>query len=458
MSFLWSLLGFVIVIGILVTIHEWGHYQVARWFNIKVLKFSIGFGKPIWTKQGKETEFQLALIPLGGYVKFADENEAPVADSDLDRAFNRQSVYKRFAVVAAGPVVNLLFAWLVFAAIYMIGVSGIKPMFEQPIAGSALEQALPDNEQAWLVSAIDQQAVNSWLTIREQLLQALINDQASVSVTLESLGSAQIKHLDSVSLADLELDNHKQNWVRVLGFEPMAVPVPALIGQMKAGAPADLAGIQSGDLVLSIDEQPVEVWQDVVKYVRDLPNRQVVVQVLRNEVVYRLPVELAEQALADGTVIGYLGVGVQVDQQTLAPYMVTAQYGFIESMQLGWQKNLDFIDMSLMMIKKMLFGEVGLDNLSGPVSIAQFSGQALQTGLISFLTLLGLLSLSLGILNLLPIPVLDGGHLVYYIVEMIKGSPVSEGVMSIGQKIGLVLILSLTILAITNDLIRITNG
>ncbi|HHS99675.1 MAG TPA: RIP metalloprotease RseP, partial [Thiomicrospira sp.] len=371
---------------------------------------------------------------------------------------NRQSVYKRFAVVAAGPLINLIFAWMMFTAIYMIGVSAPKPIFDQPVAGSALERVLPNNKQAWLVQKVDQYNVNSWLTVREQLLMALVNDQESVSLTLEDTQTGQIKTIDAVSLAELNLDDKKQNWVRVIGFQPSIIPVPAIIGDVKANGPADLAGIQTGDLIVNIDGHEIRTWQDLVLTVKPLPNRTVSVTVSRDGVYFEHQVALTANPSTVDELTGYMGVGVDVDPKSLAPYMSTAQYGLIDSIRLGWNKNIDFIDMSLVMMKKMLFGEVGLDNLSGPVSIAQFSGQAIQTGLVSFLMLLGLLSLSLGVLNLLPIPVLDGGHLVYYIIEMIKGSPVSEGVMVFGQKIGILLILSLTILALTNDLIRITNG
>ncbi|MEA3405207.1 MAG: RIP metalloprotease RseP, partial [Pseudomonadota bacterium] len=296
---MWSLLGFILAIGILVTIHEWGHYQVARWFNIKVVKFSIGFGKKLWSKQGKETEFQLALIPIGGFVKFVDEREGPVAEEDLPRAFNRQSVYKRFAVVAAGPIINLIFAWMMFTAIYMIGVSAPKPIFDQPIAKSALEKALPDNDQAWLVLQVDQQEVTSWLTVREQLLMALVDDQKRVSLTLESIETGRIKVLDNVSLAELDLENQKQNWVRAIGFQPAMIPVPAIVGDVKANGPADLAGLQSGDLILSINGTAIHYWHDLVTTVRDLPNQEVFVVVSRDGVNYDHQVALTANAAAN---------------------------------------------------------------------------------------------------------------------------------------------------------------
>lgn len=459
MSFVLSLIGFVLVIGILVTIHEWGHYQVARWFNIKVVTFSIGFGRPIWKRQGSETEYQIGLIPLGGYVKFVDESEGEVSPADLPRAFNRQSVYRRFAVVAAGPLVNLIFAWLIFSATYLIGVSGLKPIFDQPLPSTALAEALPQNQQAWLVTAVDNQTVSTWLNVREKLLKSLVNSQDSVSLTLQSVDhEGQQRILQNVSLASLDLDNPSQNWLQTLGFQPINIPMPAVIGDLSEQSPAGQAGLQRGDLIVAINQMEIQDWQDVVMAVRAHPDESIIIHLLRNGQTMALPVTLTHKLSPEGSKLGYLGVGVELSQARLANYTTTVRYGIIESLELGLDKSLDLIMMTYSMLKKMLFGEVGLQNLSGPVSIAQFSGQALETGLIAFLGLLGLLSLSLGLLNLLPIPVLDGGHLVYYIIEMVKGSPVSDGFMQAGQKVGLILILGLTILALTNDILRITNG
>lgn len=459
MSFVLSLVGFVLIIGILVTIHEWGHYQVARWFNIKVVTFSIGFGKPIWKRQGRETEFQVGLIPLGGYVKFVDESEGEVAQADLPRAFNRQSVYRRFAVVAAGPLVNLIFAWLVFSATYMIGVSGLKPIFNQPIANTALAEVLPKNEQAWLITAVDEQPVSTWLNVREMILKSLVNNQNSVSLTLEAVeGGTEKRILQNVSLASLDLDNASQNWLQTLGFQPVDISMPAVIGNLSAQSPAGLARLQQGDLIVGINQTEVQDWQDLVTSVRELPDESIIIHVVRNGQHMTLAATLSHKLSPEGIKQGYLGVGVRVSPEHLAKYTTTVRHGPFESLKLGLDKSEDLVMMTYSMLKKMLFGEVGLQNLSGPVSIAQFSGQALETGLIAFLGLLGLLSLSLGLLNLLPIPVLDGGHLVYYIIEMFKGSPVSESVMLVGQKVGLILILGLTILALTNDILRITNG
>jgi regulator of sigma E protease len=458
MSVLWSIVGFVVVIGILVTIHEWGHYQAARWFNIKVVRFSIGFGRPIWRRQGKETEFQVAMIPLGGYVKFVDEAEGNVSAEDLPRAYNRQSVYKRFAVVAAGPVVNLLFAWIAFTAIYLIGITGIKPIFDGTQPQSALESAVPDLHQAWLVTEVDRQPVTTWLSVREALLKALVADQSSISLSLENLQTGRGFTIDALSLKGLDLSRPQQDWLATLGFKPFEIPFKPVVGSVAPNSPTYAAGITQGDRIVSINEHEIRDWREVVEAVRDLANETARFILVRQGETVLMDVKLDSRETQSGEPQGYLGVGVQVSPEEMAVYSSTQRYGLFESLTLGLNRGLDLAEMTLVMIKKMLFGQVGVDNLSGPVSIAQFSGQALQSGLIAFLGLLGLLSLSLGILNLLPIPVLDGGHLLYYLIEMIKGSPLNESVMMLGQKIGLVLILGLTILALTNDILRITNG
>ncbi|MDG6777982.1 RIP metalloprotease RseP [Thiomicrorhabdus sp. zzn3] len=458
MTVLWSILGFIIAIGVLVTIHEWGHYQAARWFNIKITHFSIGFGRPIWVKQGKETRFQIAMLPLGGYVRFADEAEGPVDEADLPRAFNRQSVYKRFIVVAAGPLINIVFAWALFSLIYMIGVSGLKPIFEHAQPDSALEQVLPKKEQAWLITEIDHHPVHTWRSVHERLLKALVADQTTIHLTLESLQSGEHYQIRELSLNALDLNNHKQSWLSALGFQPYAIPIAPVIGTVSENSPAHQAGLKAGDKILAINQSAIAEWQQLVEMVRQHPGQTIELSFERNGQPLTKSVTLNQITLKNGQTVGQLGVGAQRDSEAMAPFISTERYDFLSALELGALKTLELSEMSMVMLKKIVFGEAALENLSGPVSIAQFSGQALQTGLISFLSLLALLSLSLGILNLLPIPVLDGGHLVYYMVEAVKGSPVSEGTMLVGQKIGLFLIVGLTILALTNDILRIANG
>ena len=464
MSILWSLVGFILVMGLIVTIHEWGHYQVARWFNIKVLKFSIGFGKPIYSRKGSETEFVIAQIPLGGYVKFADEREGTVLQDDLPRAFNRQSVYKRFAVVAAGPLINLLFAWLVFAVMYMVGTSGMKPIISGFTANSPLEEVSQNYQdqftsyQAWSIAQVNNQDVYSWQMVHQQILQALAKGDNTIDFRLDSLDNSLSINLQKVSLNSIDINEPKQDWLQLLGFKPAKPIIPAVLGEILLDGPAQKAGLLTGDKILSIQQKPIHSWQDFVKVVQAHPNQSIQLQFERNGAIFSEVVSLASAELASGDIVGKMGVGVLVEKETLAPYTVKIQYGFMDAFSHAYQRSVDLFVMSVAMLKRMVLGEVSTTNLSGPLSIAQFSGQAVQSGLVAFLSLLGLLSLSIGILNLLPIPVLDGGHLVYYLIEMIKGSPVSEQIMAVGQTIGLILLLGLTFLALFNDVIRISHG
>lgn len=459
MTILWSIIGFALLIGILVTIHEWGHFAVARFFNVKVLEFSIGFWKPIAKIHRGETEYRIGLIPLGGYVKFLDERVAPVAEHERARAFNQQSVYKRFAIVLAGPLINLLFAWLLFIAINLIGITSLKPVFVVNATDTPLAQTLGEPvNQAWWLKSVEDQTVASWQDVQQLVLQALVHDQKQLTLNLESMDHASTMFKSVVlDLSSLDINAVNTPWLSELGFQPKATPMLPIIGQIADDSAAQRGGLQVGDRIIRIAEQPMQDWMDVVAWVREHPNELVELSFQRNQAEFKTAVQLDSVKTAAHT-IGRLGASVDQSQPLLQQYYVTQRYGLVESVQRGWNHSVNLISMTLVMLKKMLFGQVGLEHLSGPISIANFSGQALQSGLISFLGLMGLLSLSLGILNLLPIPMLDGGHLMYYLIEMVRGRAVSEQVEEIGFRIGLLIIVGLTILALTNDVVRITNG
>ena len=462
LTFIWSVLGFIVTMGIIVTIHEWGHYQVAKWFNFKIIRFSVGFGKPIWRKQGQETEFVIGAFPLGGYVKFADEREAPVADCDVHRAFNRQSVYKRMAVVIAGPAVNLIFAWLAFTLMFVIGVTGLKPMVNlsnsNNLIGHHKQPAFDDmGNSLWQVSHVNQKAVYTWKGVHQQVLQALTSDDKTIEMTFtDSIN--QRSFVKSFSMSVLDINDPKQNWLSLLEIEAAKPKIPAVLGRVLEDSPAAQGGLQSFDKILQINDFKVNNWQDFVKVVQSNPGAQVMVHYERNQAQYTTLVQLQSVALSANKRVGKMGVGVYVDEEVLKPFQSRIEYGFAEASIQAYERSLELIDMSLIMLKRMLLGEVSTENLSGPISIAQFSGQALQSGLITFLSLLGILSLSIGILNLLPVPMLDGGHLLFYIIEAIKGSPVGEQTMQIGQVLGLMAIVGLTLLALSNDILRIFHG
>ncbi len=463
MVFIWSLLGFIVAMGILVAIHEAGHYFMARYFNIKVLQFSLGFGKPFWVKQFGETEFRLSPIPLGGYVKFADEREGKLSPEDIPRAFNRQSVYKRFLVVLAGPVINLLFAWLAFSLIYFSGISGIKPVFsDQTVSGTLYEQMsdkdlIRQDSVVWEIVAIQGQKAYSWQEIHMSTVQALVAEERFLKIEILSTTTGLKKQLE-LSLDNLDINQPRQNWLATLGFKPYKPNIPAIIGQVQQDSPASVAGLKSGDKILMLNGLEIDTWQSLVKMVQAKPNLIVELLYERDGGVFVRSILLAAKENPQGELIGSLGVGAEIPKDLFAPYIFTKSFSLLESIHRGFTHSLDLINMTITMIKRMVVGDISLENLSGPISIAEFSGEALQSGWIPFLSLLGLLSLSLGVLNLLPIPMLDGGHLLFYLIEMLKGSPVSQAVESVAYKIGLLFILSLTFFVIFNDISRITNG
>ena len=470
MEFFWSVIGFILMMGLIVTIHEYGHFQVARWFNIKVTDFSVGFGKAIYQKQMGEVAFKVGSIPLGGYVKFVDEREGPVKTEDLARAFNRQSVYKRFAVVAAGPLINLILAWWVFAAMQMIGMNTVKPLIDESSLSQVISQSYtPDNFKQplefqvqegslWEVTAVNGQSVASWQNIHQQVLLALIANKDEIELSFNHFVNNE-SIMIPVSLSKLDINNTDQKWLSELGLKPAPLRVEAVAGQVISDGPAFLAGIKTGDQILRFNQTNIDSWQGFVEQVQKNPNQRVSLEILRDGQRLQKNVQLSSTKNPDtGELVGRIGLGVDVGKEQMQPYMNKIQMGGLESLEYGLNRSVDLIVMSMQMLKRMILGEVSVSHLSGPISIAQFSGQAVQNGLISFLGLLALLSLSIGFLNLLPIPVLDGGHLLYYLVEMIKGSPVSEQVQVVGQNIGLFLILSLTLLALFNDVIRLSNG
>lgn len=472
MDFVWSVVGFILMMGLIVTIHEYGHFQVARWFNIKVTDFSVGFGKALYQKQIGEVAFKVGAVPLGGYVKFVDEREGTVAETDLDRAFNRQSVYKRFAVVAAGPAINLLLAWMIFMAIQLIGTNTLKPLVSEQSLQAMIGQSYSSNEShsttssdfsqnspLWELTQIDQQPIASWQSAHQQILLALIAEKPKVELNFAKLNQPEITRPVTISLAALDINNTDPNWLGTLGLKPAALQIDAVVGQVIAQGPADLAGLQEDDRVLAFNGKTINSWQQLVSLIQSNPNQLVSLKVQRGEVELIQSIKLdSVENPETGVLQGRIGLGVKVDESQMQPFMNRVQLGVVEAAIHGYQKSIDLIVMSYQMLTRMVMGEVSLSHLSGPLSIAQFSGQAVQSGLISFLSLLGLLSLSIGFLNLLPIPVLDGGHLLYYTVEMIKGSPVSEQAMIVGQNVGLFFIISLTLLALFNDVIRLSNG
>ncbi len=445
MSVFYSLLGFAIMLGVLVFVHEWGHYIVGRLMNVKVLRFSIGFGPIVWRRQRGETEWALSALPLGGYVKFLDEREGPVPAAEVHRAFNRQPPWKRMLVVFAGPFINLLFAWLVFSLVYLVGFDVVRPVVKQVNAPA----------QYWIVQQVDAQPVFSWGDVQLQLLAAQQAGRSAVSVS-----AAGWPDLQAVAwqwpLLGFSPDVKLSVWLKQQGLEINAPPLAPVVGQVQPGTPAEAAGLQPGDRIVQVRETTIKTWSDLVRVVQAHPGETLTLLVLRDG-LERVVVVHAGSHTMEGTEKGFLGVAPDLKQGLPPAFRARVHYGPVEALARGLERTWTLIRLTGHMVVQMVTGQASLQNLSGPVSIAQFSGEALQSGWVNFLMLMGLLSLSLGLLNLLPIPLLDGGHLIFDAYELLTGRPISENAQLVGQKIGLVLILLLTFIALTNDLVRLLH-
>ncbi len=460
-----TLLAFIVTIGILVTIHEYGHFQVARWCGVKVLRFSIGFGKPLWQKTfGKDnTEFVLAAIPLGGFVKMLDENELKAdlesnpedpkinySEADLKRAFNRQSVWKRIAIVLAGPVANLLLAIFLYWVLFMLGVTATRPMIGAVVDNSLAAQASLISGE--VIQRIDSKEVQSWQEARWQLLEKSL-EAKSVKIEAINNNNELLQHTLSFEGVDgdAEVDILKK-----LGIEEFRPNIPAVIGELLPNSAAEKAGFMPEDKILRIDGAETADWEQVVNTIKNSPSKPLRFEVERASKI--LQITAIPEAIKEGNqTIGRMGATVKLNKDALDKFLIELNYSPLESLHKAIIKTWDTAIFSLKMLGKMVMGEVSLAGISGPVTIATYAGESANLGIKTFLGFLALVSISIGVLNLLPIPVLDGGHLMYYTAEIIKGSPVSEHVLLIGQKIGFVLLGLLMTIAMFNDLNRLLN-
>ena len=444
MGFLTALLSFIVTIGILVTIHEYGHYWVAKKLNVKVLRFSIGFGKVIKSFQRGETEFALCAIPLGGYVKMLDEQEGKVAAFEQHRAFNRKSVYQRFAIVAAGPIANFLLAIFLYTFVFIIGVNGIKPVVGTVnSSGIFSESGLQTGD---VLLSINNAPTPSISEFSIQFIQAIENEP----LTIQALSSQSNLKTVELSLTNDFLADPEQGVDHYLGFEFAKPTIPAIIDQVVPNSAASKAGLQSGDKVLMANTRPIHNWQDFVQIIQTKPVGSINLSIKRNDSY--LDLVLTPKLVNN---LPKAGVSVKIPKDFLTNWQVLIQKNPLDALSSATDKVYQLTLLNLKMIKKMIIGETSIDQIGGPVSIANYAGKTAEVGLVPFLSFLALISIGLGLLNLLPIPLLDGGHLFFYLIEMIKGSAVSDATQQILAKLGLFVILSLTFIALYNDLTRL---
>lgn len=451
MELIHTIVAAIVTIGILVTIHEWGHFYVARRCGVKVLRFSIGFGKAIYTwKDRFETEYAIAIIPLGGYVKMLDEREGDVPEAQLSQAFNRKSVWQRIAIVAAGPLVNLIFAVLAYWFMFVYGVSTVAPIVGAVVPASLAEQAeIP--YQAEVVS-VDGYETRSWDDVNLRLA-ARVGESGVLQLQFKPHDSSLVEQYEIV-LEAWEVDVDKESPVSALGLIPWRPPVPAMIGRLSENGRALEAGLQTDDLILSANGEHIDDWYGLVDKVRNSPEIPLELEVKRDSDSVWLTLVPALKVDEQGARFGFIGAAAKPVAWP-DEYRRTIEYGILASVGKAFDKTLQMITLTLDSIWKMIEGVISVKNLSGPITIAKVASASAASGLESYISFLAYLSISLGILNLLPIPVLDGGHLLYYMVELVTGKPVSERVQIMGLKFGMAVLLSLMFVAIFNDLMRL---
>lgn len=450
MALIQTILWFLVALTILVAVHEFGHFYVARRCGVKVLRFSIGFGKVLWRRVDRQgTEYALAAIPLGGYVKMLDEREGEVPEEERHRAFNRKNVWQRIAVVSAGPLANFILAVLLFWVLMIPGTREPIPIIGSVESGSVAARAGLEAGQEIL--AVDGEPTPTWQALHQQLLRRL-GESGTIAFRVKYPDS-ELQYLSEATLNEWLRGAGEPDPVAGLGLTLDRPDMEAVVGQVLADSPAERAGLRPGDRIVAAGGEPVDDWRAWVEYVRARPGEKIPMTVEREGQERSLTVT-PEQVSENGESFGRVGVGLKA-QSWPEDRIRTHQYGPLGAFVAGVDRSWETAGFVLLSIKKLVVGELSTKNLSGPITIAKVAGDSAEGGWKSFVGFLALLSIFLGVFNLLPIPVLDGGHLLYYVIEVVKGSPVSERAQQYGYQVGLVVVVGLMVLALYNDIMRL---
>lgn len=450
LEFIWNLSSFVIALGILVTVHEYGHFWVARKNGVKVERFSVGFGKPLWRKTDQQgTEYVVAMIPLGGYVKMLDERVDDVKPEDRDKTFNSKSVYQRIAIIGAGPFANFIFAIFAFYLMFIIGVPSIKPVIgsitEQSIAAQA---QLPENAE---IVAVAGNKTLDWQDVNLALVGEIGRDSIEISTKTPD---SQYVSKTLLNTKEWDFSPEKSSALASLGITPFVPNVSNILAHVQPDSPADKFGLKVGDQLLAINDVKVnDNWQMFSNEIKKFPNTEVNITIKRDGQTHAILV-VPGSVERNGKVLGYLGISPTYEPWP-EEYKINIEYGPVEAFNQSLARTWNLVTLSFDMIGKLITGDVSVKNLSGPISIAQGAGSSAGYGFVYFLGFLALISINLGIINLLPLPVLDGGHLLYYLIELFTGKPVPENVQEMGYKFGAIALLGLMCIALFNDLSRL---
>lgn len=456
MDVIHNIFFFIVAIGVLVTFHEFGHYWVARKAGVKVLRFSVGFGKPLFswrrkTAEGDEIEYVIAAIPLGGYVKMLDEREGEVSERDKSRAFNNQNISKRIAIVFAGPAFNFILAIFLYWLVFMMGTTVDRPFVGEAEPDSIAASAGFEIQDEVLM--VGDAVVNSWNEFRLEILDQGL-DGGDLQIRVRARDNNEYTRL--LALGDMRLLENEGDIFKLIGFNQWMPELKAEIGGVIENSAAENAGLRKGDVFLQVDGIAVDQWSSLVEMIREKPNKAMQFVVLRNGVEEIVTVIPQSRKTKDGEQ-GFIGAYQHLPEEVLQMLITHIEYSPSEALMNATAKTWDMSTLTLRVLWKMVSGEASLSNISGPITIATYAGVTASIGLVSFLSFLAVISVSLGVLNLLPVPMLDGGHLFYYFIEIIKGSPVSEAFELRGQQIGMAILALLMSVAIFNDLQRLVQ-
>ena len=447
-----SIIAFIISVGLLITFHEFGHFSVARFFDIKVLRFSIGFGRPIYTRHfGRDrTEFTICLLPLGGYVKMLDDREGTVVQQEKAREFNGKPLWQRFLIVLAGPFFNFIFAIIAYSLIYTIGINALKPIIGHVETTSIASSSgfVEDQE----ILSINGLSTPTWPTVIDSLVNHVVSGDV---VDIQVVNNSGEKQVLSLNLSSISIDEMADgNLLKKLGLNIVKLKLPPIIGEIEKNGPAQASGLLKNDRIIAVNSNLVDSWQEWVEIIQENPNKSLNVELLREEALINIELRPKNYEL-NGKNIGRIGARPAVNDDLYSSYFALEQYSLHLAILRAFDKTWEMSVLTLKVLAKMITGDASVKNLSGPISIAKYAGQSASIGATALLTFLAIVSISLGVLNLLPIPLLDGGHLVYYVIEFFTGKPVSDSVQMTGQQIGIVLLFGLMGLALYNDFVRL---